>query len=358
MLIQTNLLKKALSKLIGIIPAKSTVPILENILFSFEEKRVNLTVSDLEISGTASLPCDGNIADFCVLGKRLYDTVKMIQDDEIEFILKEHGLTVKTLRGQYKLPTESPAEYPMSPKIEKLEKIECDNFIGKIGKVIYAVSNDQLRPSLSGVYVGKDVVATDGHCLSLVPFGKDKNGSFCPSGKEIIIPSKIMGIALKMDVENMGIAYNSNFIKLEAKDGECEYTLISKLVDETYPNYEAVLPKGYTSYLEVNRLDLLNSIRRLSLFSSSSTHQIKFSISDKFRIEATDTETGSEANEEVDAEINGEIEIGLNAQYVINTLIALKDEKIRLEYSDPIKAIVFKGEEHFCLVMPVRLNCQ
>lgn len=351
MLIQTNLLKKALSKIIGIVSSKSTIPIMENVLFSFEEKSVNLTASDLEISGTANIPCEGILNDFCVDGKRLYDTIKMITDDEVEFSMKNFKLEIKTLRGVYKMTGENPVDYPLVPGIGKDgKKIDTDKFIEKIKKVSYATSDDQLRPALNGVYIGKDIVATDGHCLSLMPESNLE--------KAIIIPQKTAYLVVKNDLELTNVTANEKFIKFDFIGEGMKFTLTSKLIDEPYPDYSAVLPQDYENYLHVSRTELLNAIKRISVYRNEATKQVRLTFSENIKITAQDLGSGSEATEEIDCDYgNGEeVEIGFNGDYLIKTLSALQDEKIKIEYREPIKAAIFRGEEHYCLVMPVRLN--
>lgn len=359
MLIQTKTLKNALSKLIGIVPQKPSVPILENVLFKQGEK-LKLIVTDLEIFGVAELTfTKSDKIDFCVNAKRLYDTVKMIEDEQIEFIIDGNlKLTIKTKRGQYKLVCESADDFPSIPS-ERLEKLECEGLLEKIKKVAYACSNDILRPSLSGVLLADDIVGTDGHCLSLCSFseGQNKPDLSLLEGKDFLIPKNVLNVVLRSASENSEVFYNDKIIQFDFECEDFTYSITSKLIDETYPNYKAVIPKDYFKRVFVKRNELLNSVKRLSIFSSSTTHMIKIRFDKKLEISAIDNDLGAEAKEEIEVTFEGEAtEVGMNATYLINTLQNMTAENITIEFNEPTNAVIFEEENHKCIVMPVRLN--
>jgi DNA polymerase-3 subunit beta len=212
---------------------------------------------------------------------------------------------------------------------------------------------------MTGVLVSEDVIATDGHVLSfcsLIEGQKDEDLSLL-KGTNILVPQKVLNLVLKSASENAGIFANEKYIRFDFKNSDFEYTIFSKLIDETYPNYKAVLPKDYSNRIWVNRIELLKSIQRLSLFSSSTTHQIKIEFSENMKISALDFDMGAEANETLNVKCEGDnMEVGLNANYAIQTLQAMQDEEIMIEYDTPIKAVVLEGKEHKCIIMPVRLN--
>jgi DNA polymerase-3 subunit beta len=240
--------------------------------------------------------------------------------------------------------------------------MSADTLKGLINRSSFAVSSDELRPAMTGVLFHiKDnelrTVATDGHRLvRVITKGLTLPGNLV----EILIPSKSLNLALKSIDGNTKISFDEKHINFNFGNG----ILYSKLIDEQYPNYEAVIPLDYVKNLVIDRSQLLSSVRRVSLYSSSTTHQVRFLFSKKqVEVFAQDFEIGGEAKESIPCEYEGEdLEIGFNSNYVIDVLSHFECENIVIEFDTSIKAAIFRevekkeNEDILMIVMPVRLN--
>jgi DNA polymerase-3 subunit beta len=361
-------LQKALLKVGGVIPSKSTLPILENALFSLSKNTLTITATDLEISMTVTLEVkgveDGKIA---VPARRLTETVRALPDINVNFQAdtSSNKIVMRTETGEYKLTGESSEEFPSIPEFEGEDEIsiESDDLRRMINKTLFAVSTDELRPSMMGILfqIKKNelrTVSTDGH--RLVRLIK-KDFSSPKIQRDIIIPSKALNLVARSaeEVQNK-IALNKSHVMI--KFGAT--TLISRLIDENYPNYESVIPTENDKELTVNKDALLSSVRRVALYSSTTTRQIRFTLGkNDMKISAEDVDFGGEATETFPCTFSGDqMEIGFNAHYVVDVLSHIDSDDAVFRLSTPTRAGIVQPatqrehEDLLMLVMPVRLN--
>jgi DNA polymerase III subunit beta len=365
----TQDLQKALNKLGGVIPAKSTLPILENILFDLLNNTLTLTATDMDISLTMSFTVkgeeDGKIA---VPAKRLMDTIRALDEKSSPVFVADittNKIVITTDNGQYSLTGESAKEFPAIPQFKATDEMKMP--VGTLRKIVgrtsFAVSTDELRPAMMGVLFQSKVsdlraVATDGHRLVKVNYKLETSGGF---KKDIIIPAKALNVVAKsIESGDISIALSDTHIRF----GFDAITLISRLVDETYPNYESVIPSDNDRTLKLDRNALIASIRRVSLYSNATTHQVRFDIGNSaIAISAQDLDFGGEAKESISCDFKGDkLEIGFNSNYVIDMLTHLDTEKVTFRFSSPTRAGIIspdggnENEDITMLVMPVRLT--
>ncbi len=366
--VSTQEFQKSLGSISGIILAKSTLPILENFLFELSEKTLSVTATDLEMYTTVTFNVDSqDKGKLVVPAKRLLETVRSLTDPTIKFTIdvESNKITMKTENGEYKLTGESSENYPTLPEFkgEKELKISSDSLKRMITKTEFAVSSDELRPAMTGVLLQirpEELCAasTDGH--RLVRF---RNTTFRSKYKavDIIIPAKALKLAVKCLEDAEGTLYfNESHLKFTFGN----IILISRLIDEKYPNYESVIPLDNTKKLVVNRSQLLTAVRRTALFANSTTRQVRFSLTKgSMSISAEDIDFGSEAKEVVSCDYTGEeMEIGFNAGYVADVLAHIDTDNAEFMLNTPTRAAMVKpatvqeGEDILMLVMPVRLN--
>ena len=362
-------LQRALGKLSSVVPSKSTLPILENILFDLLNSTLTLTATDMDLSLTVSVSVkgleDGRIA---IPAKRLMDTIRSLDDSSSPTFsadITTNKISINTSNGHYSLTGESAKEFPTISQFKGTDQLEIAvNTIKKIiHRTTFAVSTDELRPAMMGVLLQPKqgelrAVATDGHRLvrSVYKLSKDVGLK-----KEIIVPAKALQIVSKsVDSGKISIAMSDTHIQF-AFDNT---TLISRLIDETYPNYESVIPTDNDRKLKVNRNAIIASVRRVSLYASATTHQVKFEV-DKtaVAVSAQDIDFGGDAKESVECEFEGEkLEIGFNATYVVDMLTHLESESVIFRFSSPTRAGIVspetpsEDEDITMLVMPVRLT--
>jgi len=366
--ISCNELQKVLSNISGVIPQKSTLPILENFLFELEKDKLKITATDIEMLMSISVKAkglsDGKIA---IPGKRLLETVRSLQNTDIEISVDKSNnkITMITETGEYKLTGESHENFPTIGVPEKTDDIKIDAELLKriISKTTFAVSPDELRPAMTGVLVQirKNeirAVSTDGHRLVKM---ENKNLDMNKVDKDIIIPVKALNLVLRtLTGKECSVSLSESHVMFRMDDT----VLMSRMIEEKYPNYESVIPLDNEKKLIADKNQLLNTVKRTALFASSTTHQVRFSMKNgKAVISAEDIDYGSEAKETVKCEYSSEpMEIGFNSSYVTDILSHIDTDEVIFLFSSSTRACIIQpgtqrdGENLLMLVMPVRLN--
>lgn len=359
-------LNKGLSAVIGAVPSKATLPILETILFESEDGHLKLTATDLEISIIQYIEADieeeGAVA---IPARRLLETLRQLPNIPVFFNVDERkNINFRTDKGTYKLVGDEADEFPEVPNLDDGTHIKTTTeLIQKaIHKTLFAVSSDDLRPAMMGVYfqIGKEeskFVATDGH--RLVKYTSKEITS--PDAKNFIVPDKALSLIHKtISGESCDLTVSEDHLRL--KSGNT--ILITRLINEQYPNYDSVIPRDNDKFLTINKEQMLATVKRVSIFSSSTTRQIRLQLEpDKLTIRAEDLDMSSEAKETIECDYASDsMEIGFNAKYLGDVLTNIDDEEVSFEFSSPNRAGIVKPskeadkEDILMLVMPVMLN--
>ena len=359
-------LNQGLSAVIGAVPGKATLPILETILFESEDGRLKLTATDLEISIIQYIDTEieeeGAVA---IPAKRLLETLRQLPDIPVFFNVDENqNIQFKTDKGTYKLVGEEADEFPEVPNMEGGTSLSTETKLIQhaIDKTMFAVSTDDLRPAMMGVLfdLGPEetkFVATDGH--RLVKFVNSHLTSEEPFS--FIVPEKALNLVAKA---LHGSACDLTVSKEHAQFKSGSTIVITRLINEQYPNYDSVIPRDNDKELLIDKGQMLATVRRVSVFSSSSTRQIRLQLAaDQITIRAEDLDMSSEAKETIPCEFHADsMEIGFNAKYLADILNNVDGEEVRFEFSTPNRAGIVKpaevenGEQMLMLVMPVMLN--
>ena len=364
-------LLRALSTAGGAVPSKSTLPILECVLFERDGDALRLAATDLEISIVQRLAVsfEQNGTDakqrIAVPAKRLTDTLRALPDLPITVTTDgEFNVELTTDQGRYKMVGYDGGDYPALPALDGAQAVEASSALVKraIDKTGFAASKDALRPAMMGVLFQirpehTTVVATDGHRLVKLTV----DDLTAENAVDVIVPEKALSLAGKAAGDgDCTIRIASGYVGFDFGDTQ----VIGRLIDEQYPNYEAVIPVENEKRLTVGREALLAAVRRVALYSSSMTHQIRLSLeSDALTISAEDIERASEAKERVLCDYDADaMEIGFNSQYLQEVLSNVDGEDVMFEFSSPNRAGVVspsdpnEGEELLMLIMPVMLN--
>lgn len=364
-------LLKALTAVNGAVPSKSTIPILECILFERDGDSLQLSATDLEISIIQRLEVpfesNGTLASnrIAVPAKRLLDTLRALPDLPLHFSADDaFHVTLRTDQGHYKMVGHDGADYPALPVMAGNVRIETEGKLlsRAIQKTSFAVSKDALRPAMMGIFfeIGEKharAVATDGH--RLVKLTLTEMTSAAPV--EFIVPEKAMILAGRIASDTAcTITVDEGYVGFDFGSAR----VLARLIDEAYPNYEAVVPVENDRTLTVNRDAMLAAVKRVGLYSSSMTNQIRLSAQENsVEVSAEDIERSSEARENVLCEYEGaEIVIGFNSVYLTEVLGNIDSEEVSFEFSSPNRAGVVTpqeqstGEELMMLIMPVMLN--
>ena len=373
---------QCLQRIIGVVPVKTTIPVLTNILFELDGQRLRLTGTDLEVSIITFINVrgeqDGAIA---IPAKRLFDIIRELPDLPITVETeKSNRIMLATEKGNYKLAGESSEEYPHIASESFVSQISypTPRFLRMIDKTVFAVSSDELRTTLMGVLMELRpqelrLVATDGHRLAKITdknytapaaeakpdalFVKQDSGTL-----QAIMPTKALQMLTRnsdqSELLEVAISENHLTFRLGAT------TIYSKLINGQFPNYERVIPSDNELTMTIDRDMLSSTVRRAAIFANQITHQIRWSLTPgQVTISAEDVEVGGEARETLAAQYDGKaMDIGYNAQYVQEILRHVDNDEVLIRLKDPGSAAIVEpvqqkeGEHHMMLLMPIRLN--
>ncbi|MBD1397655.1 DNA polymerase III subunit beta [Pontibacter sp. JH31] len=368
-IVSSSALLKQLASINGVVTNNPVVPILENFLFEINDSTLTITASDLETSMITELPVEakesGRIA---APAKILLETLKNLPDQPVTFTIDEETYTIEisSSNGRYKLSGENATDFPRVPVVKGGSAIEIpSNVLSRaINKTIFAVSNDELRPAMTGIYVqlrtdNVTFVATDGH--RLLRFRRTDIAT--SQEASLIIPRKAFTL-LKSTLPSEATAVRMEFNQSNAFFSFDNIRMICRLIDERYPDYENVIPVQNPNKLVIDRAALLSSVRRISIYSNKTTHQIRLKLSgSELQVSAEDLDFSNEANERLSCQYDGEdMEIGFNAKFLIEMLNNIDADEISFELSTPNRAGLLMplanedNENVLMLVMPVMLN--
>lgn len=368
-IVSSTYLLKQLQVLGGVINNSNTLPILDNFLFELKNSKLTVSASDLETTMSSTLDVesdqDGSIA---LPARLLLDTLKTFPEQPLTFVVEDNNtVEISSNHGKYALAYADGNEFPSAVELDNPSKttISGDILATAISKTIFAAGNDDLRPVMSGVFFqfsteGLTFVATDAH--KLVKYTREDVKA--DQVAEFIMPKKPLNLLKGI------LAANDDALTIEYNDSNAKFTfensvLVCRLIDGKYPNYEAVIPKENPNKLTIDRTQFLNSVRRVSIFSNKTTHQIRLKIAgSELNISAEDIDYSNKAEERLTCDYQGDdMQIGFNSRFLTEMLNNLNADQVQLEMSLPNRAGILtpidgldEGEQVTMLVMPVMLN--
>lgn len=365
-------LLKAVQSLSGVINTNNTLPILDDFLFNISENELKITASDLETTMLVTIQPDmvEGAGEVTIPARLLIDILKNFPDIPVSFNIDETTLAIEitTGEGRYKMAGHKSDEFPKLPVLDNASKweIPADVLVCGFEKTVFATGNDEIRPMMTGVFMemtneGLNFVATDAHKLVRYRRLDIKSETLA----SYIVPKKPINqlknaLAGKAD-EMVQVEFN----KTNASFTMSGFKLVCRLIDGRYPNYETVIPKSNPNKLTIDRQLLLSAIRRVAIFSSKATHQIRFKISgQELTLTAEDLDYYNEAKERLTCSYQGDdMEIGFNSRFFQEMLGNLSQQEILLEMSAPNRAGLIipvdnqnAEEDILMLLMPVMLN--
>ena len=368
-IVSSSALLKQLSAINGVITTNPVVPILENFLFEIEEGQLTVTASDLQTSMITSLEVEakesGSIA---VPAKILLETLKNLPEQPVTFSIDKetYSVEINSDNGRYKLAGENATDFPKVPSVTDGYNVDISSeVLGKaISNTIFATSNDELRPAMTGVYVSLNdtnttFVATDGHRLiryRRVDVVSDMDNA-------MIVPRKALNLLkATLPAENTAVSVEYNVSNAYFKFNQIQ--MICRLIDERFPDYENVIPVDNPNQVVIDRLELLSSLKRIAIYANKTTHQVRLKITgSELLISAEDLDFSNEASERLSCEHDGEdIEIGFNARFLLEMLGNITSKEVSIQMSAPNRAGLIlpneseDNEDILMLVMPVMLN--
>lgn len=367
-IVSSSALLKHLQQVQGVISTNTVLPILEDFLFEINNKKLSIIATDLETVMHIELDVESSEnGKICIPAKILIDALKNLPDQPLTIAFdSNYGIEITSDNGKYKIKGENPDNFPKEPEADDTTsfKMASSSLVTAINKTIFAVSTDDLRPAMTGVFFeltenSIQFIATDAHRLV-----RYKRTDVTPgTASSFIVPRKPLNILKNVMPDNdelLDITFNNNH--LFVKNGSKQ--LICRLIDARFPDYKVVIPTDNPYTLTVAKSGFQSALRRVSVFSNKSTNQVALSISgSELQLMAQDVDFSFEGNERMTCQYNGQdLKIAFNAKFMIEMLNAADTEDVNLELSTPTKAGILKpteqpeGEDVLMLVMPLMLN--
>jgi DNA polymerase-3 subunit beta len=366
-------LQKGLGRIQAIVEKRNSMPILANVLLEAEkggdgDGTLRLAATDLEVGlrgqHAARVETAGGLT---VAAKKLFEIVRELPDDEIALEATANSyLDIRCLRSHFTLAGTAAEEYPTLPEFspEATVRIPSEVLSGMIERTMYAASVDETRYNLNGVFLevhadtGKlRMVATDGHRLALVD--REVPGDLGALATGVIIPRKGLAELKRLldedDVDEVEIGFEGNS-GLARKGG---VTLVMRLIEGEFPNYQQVIPSDVSVRLVVPGDQLVQALRRVVLLSSERSRAVKLELSEGQLLVSSNNPDLGDASDELDIEYAGDaIAVGFNARYLLDALGSLHAKEVRVGLQNdlsPAQLTPANDDDTLAVVMPMRL---
>ncbi len=354
-----------------VISSKNTLPILDYFLFDLKDGVLKITASDLETTLVGTLPVESVEREglIAVPVKLMLDSLKEFSEQPLTIEANETTweIVVSWKSGKLTLPGTSGLSYPELPQLSEAKQtitMDVDALLTGINKTIFATADDELRPVMNGVYVNIEpqsvtFVATDAH--KLVKYTAENASDMAAS---FILPKKPANLLrgmLPKEEEDVTVEFDDKNVLFRLKN----QVLICRLIEGNYPNYNAVIPANNPNKVFVDRVELLNAIRRVAVCSNQSTNLIKFDIKQgEINLTAQDLDFSVSAQESLPCDYQGDdIVIGFKSTFLVEILSNLETPTVLIELADLTRAGVFKpvydeqpANDTLMLLMPMMIN--
>lgn len=360
-----EIILKPLQVVIGIVERKQTLPILSNVLIENEDGRIRFTTTDMEIQITTTIDTgktDGQSAAFTVGGKKLQEILRVLPDQsQITIDTKENKVQIKTNKSRFSLQALPAQDFPkLSNQLENAKRIVLaqNELKNLLFSVQYAMAQQDVRYYLNGVLLIVDgnklkVVATDGHRLAYN--AGTIEGRY--EKQEIILPRKAV-----MELSKL-LADSDERVELEFSQQQVRatfsgITLITKVIEGKFPDYERVIPK-YDNHLNMERAVIQQALQRAAILSNEKFRGVRFVLTEKNLSIISSNSEQEEAQEEIETEYHGEaLDIGFNVNYLMDGLNNISSNTATFSFGDPNSSILMttpENNEFRYVVMPMRI---
>lgn len=359
-------LQEGLAAVTAAVPAKTTLPVLSNLLVETTERGIRLSATDLDIAVSTEVSADVETpGSITIPAKKLSEIARELPPSPVKVSASgEQRVTIECGRSKFKLLGLPRDEFPSFPTVRFNEswRVKSGELQKLISHVAFAVSTEESRPILNGVLweLREDrmrMVATNGHRLSKMELPVE--ASSAPPGDLIVPPKALEQIKRLFPAEEeLEIARGENHLGFRSPFT----SVFTRLVEGPYPNYEQVIPKDNDRFCLCDKAALTSALKRMSVIASDQTHRIKMSFNTgmlKFSVTTPDL---GEASDELPVNYNGDqLDIGFNATYLLEILRYMPTEQVRLTFKAPERAATIEPEgwddpaKYLCLVMPLRL---
>lgn len=353
-----NIVNKAISP-------NNTLPVLNNILLKAENKKLHFFATNLELAISFFIDADvRNEGSITIPARLITSYINLLKDDKVEMTLQEGlSLLLKTKESETKIKGINSDEFPLIPKIEqpKIIKVSSEDLEKAISRTVFAVSQNPAKPVLSGVnfIANKDllkVVATDSYRLAEQKIKLSEKVEF--DVKSIVPARTVQELGKILAKEDKDVLMEFSDSQILFKIGDIELT--SRLIEGAFPAYEKIFPKSNKTKIEVDTGDLINTVKRVSLFAKENNNNIKLAVTNdgKMTISTDETKIGEEVAE-LDVSIEGENnKIALNSQYLQDVLSCMDIERAHIDLNDKLSPAAIrpcKEDDYVYIIMPLKV---
>jgi DNA polymerase III subunit beta len=333
-------LLKELQYVQGVVERKTTVPILSNLLLETTGSSVFITATDLDVTIRCCCPANVKVSGAVSVGARkLFDIVRLLPESDVHFkATSQEWVNITCERSRFKIASLSKENFPDVPEVQgEAVHVSPGALRHMISRCAFAITQEESRYTLNGALMilkPEEItfVTTDGH--RLVVISRKMSIEKQDGETRVLVPKKTLLELAKLSSEDL--------LSLEFKNSENhlffrlgERLLVSRVLTGQFPNYEMVIPRQNDKSVVVNTLDFTDALKRASVMADEQSHAVRISIRDgQVDIFSTSVEQG-EARDSVTADYSGEdLEIGFNAQYLVDFLVGLESEQVVLEIRD------------------------
>lgn len=362
-----------LQALSRVISSKNTLPILDNFLFKLNGKTLEITASDLETTMVTTIELENasGLGSIAIPAKLITDSLREFPDQPLTFTINTEtfAVAISSENGQFAVAGQHGEDFPQLPRIKADRsvslRLKASSLVSGINSTLFATADDELRPVMNGIFIEMSpedmtFVASDAH--KLVRYKrKDVTANASAS---FILPKKPAGLLrnlLAKGQEEVGIEFDDKnaFFSLPS------FQLVCRLVEGNYPSYNSVIPTNNSNKLLIDRVKLLNTVRRVSVFSNQASNLIRMSLKgNRLTVSAQDIDFASSAIEDLTCQYLGdELEIGFKSTFMIEILNNIQSTEVSIELSDPSRAGLFipfdkenDQEDVLMLLMPMMIN--
>jgi DNA polymerase-3 subunit beta len=367
--LDTDTFRSAINKILTVVDKRNSRPILTYALIKADGNTLEISATDLEVSAKVCVEANVNEAGtFCVNAKNIFDILRELPDGEVHLEIVEGENTLKLFFKDihYSLLVYKNEDFPqiVFNNQNNEVKMSSQGLLDVIGKTSYAISTDETRLYLNGIYLQERdsklrAVATDGHRLSMVDTEVDVKGIDSLTNG-IIIPKKGVYELKKLAESNpsaeLKISLDDSFLYANSEN---TYYLSVRLIAREYPKYQAVIPSKTSFLLTADRDLLFNAVRRIKIMSNEKSNGVRIHLKDKEMTITANHPSLGDASEKLAVDYNGkDMEIGFNAKYLIDTLSIFNDGEVLMELNNELSPVIIRSSNspnHMGIIMPLKL---
>ena len=354
-----------------VIASKNSLSVLDCILFELEGNTLKITASDVDtrmLTSVEVLNTEG-AGSFAVTAKILLDFLKELPEQPLNFEINDENLEIliHCENGRYHFIGQKGDTYPQQKPLNETctaFTISAQKLLNGVSRSLFATADDELRPVMNGIYFdiqqeNLTIVASDGHKLVRLrdlSVHSQERASFILPKK----PANLLKNVLARETENVEIKFDENNAYIVSPNVE----MISRLIEGRYPNYNSVIPQENPHRVTIDRISLLNALKRVSVFSNAASSLVKLHVmEEQILISAQDISSSTSAEEKISCGFSGaELKIGFKATFLIEILGNIASEHVVLALADPSRAGLIipteneEDEDLLMLLMPMMLN--